>query len=182
MDDRYDLERFVRAQDDGGTYRQALAEVRRGLKTTHWMWFVFPQIAGLGHSVMAKRYAVGSLAEARAYLAHPLLGRRLVECASAVAEVHAPSATAIFGGIDAQKLQSSMTMFLRADPSQPVFQAVLDEYFGGTADAATDRLLQGSDQEEDDREHEAQHGDGVAEHVPIEATREAPPDPPAQAR
>lgn len=147
MTDRYDLERFVRPQDDAGTFDQALAELRRGRKVTHWMWFVFPQLAGLGRSAMAKRYAIGSLTEARAYLAHPLLGPRLVECAAAVAEAHAPSAEAIFGGIDAQKLHSSMTLFLRADASRPVFQAVLDEYFGGAADAATDALLQGSSDE-----------------------------------
>ncbi len=140
-DDPYDLARFVRAQEDGGTYGQALAELRRGRKTTHWMWFVFPQIAGLGRSPMAQRYAIASLDEARAYLAHPTLGLRLVECAGVVAGTTAPSAETIFGGIDAQKLRSSMTLFLRADPSQPVFQRVLDTFFGGEADEATDRLL-----------------------------------------
>ena len=141
MDDDFDLERFVRAQDDGGTYDRALAELRRGQKVTHWMWFVFPQVAGLGHSQMAKRYAIGSLAEARAYVAHPLLGPRLIEVAQVVAGSDAGSAEAIFGGIDAQKLHSSMTLFLRADAAEPVFQAVLDRFFDGTADAATDRLL-----------------------------------------
>jgi len=140
-DDPHDLARFVRAQDDGGTYDQALAELRRGRKTTHWMWFVFPQIAGLGRSSMAQRYAIASLDEARAYLAHPTLGPRLVECARVVADTSAPSAEAVFGGIDAQKLRSSMTLFLRADPAQPVFQRVLDAFFGGEADEATDRLL-----------------------------------------
>ncbi|RNE62494.1 DUF1810 domain-containing protein [Cryobacterium tepidiphilum] len=141
MDDRYDLERFVSAQDDDGTYDRALAEVRRGRKVTHWMWFVFPQLAGLGHSAMAQRYAIASLAEAQAYLAHPLLGPRLVVCATAVIEAPAPSAEAIFGAVDARKLRSSMTLFLRADPAGTVFQAVLDARFDGTADAATDRLL-----------------------------------------
>lgn len=143
MTDRYDLERFVRAQDDEGTYGQALSELRQGRKTTHWMWFVFPQLAGLGRSAMAQRYAIGSLAEARAYLAHPLLGPRLVECATVVAASHAASAESLVGPVDAQKLRSSMTLFLRADPSQPVFQAVLDAYFDGAADAATNRALSG---------------------------------------
>ncbi|OJH40167.1 DUF1810 domain-containing protein [Cystobacter ferrugineus] len=140
-DDPHDLARFVRAQDDGGTYDRALTELRRGRKTSHWMWFVFPQIAGLGRSSMAQRYAIASLDEARAYLAHPTLGPRLVECARVVAGTSAPSAEAIFGDIDAQKLRSSMTLFLRADPSQPVFQRVLDAFFGGKADEATDRLF-----------------------------------------
>ena len=136
-----DLERFVRAQDSGGTYEQALAELRRGRKTTHWMWFVFPQVAGLGRSPMAQRYAIESLDEARAYLAHPVLGPRLLECAQAVLDSDPGSAEAIFGGIDAVKLRSSMTLFLRADPSHPQFQGVLDAYFDGVPDAATDRLL-----------------------------------------
>lgn len=143
MDDRYDLERFVRAQDDGGTYDRALAELRRGRKTTHWMWFVFPQLAGLGRSTMAERYAIGSLDEAAAYLAHPVLGPRLTECAEAVASSPAASADALLGGIDAQKLRSSMTLFLRADPARTLFQKVLGRYFDGRADAATDRLLAG---------------------------------------
>lgn len=145
MDDRYDLERFVSAQDASGTYEQALAELRRGRKRTHWMWFVFPQLAGLGRSPMAERYAIGSLAEARAYLAHPVLGPRLLECTRAVLDSGtgsaAASAEAIFGGIDAMKLRSSMTLFLRADPSHPQFEAVLDVFFDGAPDAATDRLL-----------------------------------------
>lgn len=140
-EDPYDLARFVRAQDDGGTYAQALAELRRGRKTSHWMWFVFPQIAGLGHSSMARRYAISSLEEARAYLAHPILGPRLIDCAQVVAGTSAPSAEALLGGIDAQKLRSSMTLFLRAEPSQPVFQRVLDAFYGGEADGATDGLL-----------------------------------------
>lgn len=140
-----DLERFVRAQDSGGTYETALGELRRGQKRTHWMWFVFPQFAGLGHSPMAERYAIGSLQEAQAYLAHPVLGPRLLECSQTVARSGsasaAASAVAIFGGIDAMKLRSSMTLFLRAAPTQPVFQSVLDAFFDGVPDAATDRLL-----------------------------------------
>lgn len=141
-DTPHDLSRFVTAQDEGGTYLRAIAELRHGRKTSHWMWFVFPQIAGLGRSFMAQRYAISSLEEARAYLAHPVLGPRLRECARVVADTSAPSAEAIFGGIDAIKLRSSMTLFLRADPSQAVFQRVLDVFFGGKADEATDQLLQ----------------------------------------
>ncbi|MBM7119123.1 DUF1810 domain-containing protein [[Archangium] primigenium] len=139
--DPHDLARFVQAQEDGGTYARALAELRRGRKTSHWMWFVFPQVAGLGRSAMAQRFAIGSLEEARAYLAHPVLGPRLLDCARAVAESSAPSADALLGDIDAQKLRSSMTLFLRAEPSQALFQRVLDVFFGGQADAATDERL-----------------------------------------
>ena len=129
------------AQDEGGTYARALAELRRGRKTSHWMWFVFPQVAGLGQSSMARRYAIASLEEARAYLAHPTLGPRLIACAEAVADSTAPSAEALMGDIDAIKLRSSMTLFLRADPSRTVFQRVLDAFYGGRADAATDARL-----------------------------------------
>jgi uncharacterized protein (DUF1810 family) len=138
MEDRFNLQRFTAAQDAGGTYARALAELKRGRKTSHWMWFVFPQMAGLGSSEMSRRYAIGSLEEARAYLAHPVLGARLVECARTVADSQATSAEAIFGGIDTQKLQSSMTLFKRADPEQPVFQQVLDRYFAGRADSRTE--------------------------------------------
>jgi uncharacterized protein (DUF1810 family) len=139
--DEYDLQRFVTAQDGGGTYDHALAELRRGRKTSHWMWFVFPQVAGLGRSPMAQRYAIASLEEARAYLRHPVLGARLRESAAAVAASGAPSAEEIFGGIDAVKLRSSMTLFARATPDEPVFQEVLDRYFGGEPDPETDRRL-----------------------------------------
>jgi len=141
VSDSYELERFVAAQDAGGTYDQAVDELRRGYKTSHWMWFVFPQIAGLGRSSTSRRYAISSLDEAQAYLEHPVLGPRLRECASLVIQAQAPSAERIFGGIDAQKLHSSMTLFLRAAPDEALFQQVLDQYFGGRADAATDRLL-----------------------------------------
>jgi uncharacterized protein (DUF1810 family) len=137
----FNLQRFVDAQDAGGTYGHAVDELRRGRKTSHWMWFVFPQIAGLGQSQMSRTYAIASLDEARAYLAHPVLGPRLNECARLVADAIAPNAEAIFGGIDTRKLQSSMTLFVRADPEEATFQEVLDRYFGGRADAATDRLL-----------------------------------------
>jgi uncharacterized protein (DUF1810 family) len=141
MSDSYDLERFVQAQDAGGTYGRAVEELRRGYKASHWMWFMFPQIAGLGQSPTSRRYAISSLAEAKAYLEHPVLGPRLRECAGLVAQVQGRSAEQIFGGIDAQKLHSSMTLFLRAAPDETLFQQVLDQYFGGRADSATDRLL-----------------------------------------
>jgi uncharacterized protein (DUF1810 family) len=141
-DDPFELSRFVTAQDAHGTYDQALAELRRGRKQTHWMWFVFPQLAGLGRSATARRYALSSLAEARAYLAHPVLGERLRECAQVVADA-ADDPVAVFGGIDAMKLRSSMTLFLRAAPSEAVFAAVLNRHFAGEPDAATDELLPG---------------------------------------
>ena len=140
-EDRYNLERFVAAQNASGTYDRAVAELRRGLKTSHWMWFVFPQIAGLGHSQMSRTYAISSVEEARAYLRHPVLGKRLLECAGIVAAAQAGSAEQIFGGIDAQKLHSSMTLFLRAEPGEPVFRQVLERYFDGLPDAATDQRI-----------------------------------------
>ena len=142
MSDDFDLERFVRAQDEGGTYDQALAELRRGRKVSHWMWFVFPQLAGLGRSSTAQYYALPSLAAAQAYLAHPVLGPRLRDCAAVVAGLTGVSAMGVFGGIDAVKLRSSMTLFARAAPDEPVFAAVLAQYFDGP-DAATERLLGG---------------------------------------
>jgi uncharacterized protein (DUF1810 family) len=105
------------------------------------MWFVFPQVAGLGHSPMARRYAISSLAEARAYLDHEVLGSRLIECTSIVAGLRGKTAAEIFGGIDAIKLRSSMTLYARAAPENPVFRQVIDAYFGGVHDEATDRLL-----------------------------------------
>jgi uncharacterized protein (DUF1810 family) len=141
VSDDFDLDRFVAAQDQGGTYEAAVAELRSGRKRSHWMWFVFPQISGLGQSPISRRYAISSLGEARAYLAHEVLGPRLVECARIVAALDAPSAEDIFGGIDAMKLRSSMTLFARADPTNPVFGQVLEAYFGGEPDGATDRML-----------------------------------------
>lgn len=141
MSDAYDLERFVSAQNSGGTYDRAVEELRRGRKTSHWMWFVFPQIGGLGFSAMSRRYAISSLDEAKAYLDHPVLGPRLKECASLVVQAQAPSAEQIFGDIDAMKLQSSMTLFLRAAPDEPLFRQVLDQYFGGRSDPMTDERL-----------------------------------------
>ncbi len=136
-----ELERFVVAQDRGGTYTQAVAELRSGRKVSHWMWFVFPQVAGLGQSATSQHFAIADLDEARAYLAHTLLGFRLRECAGILAEHEGGDARAILGSVDALKLRSSMTLFGRADPTEPVFQAVLDRFFDGGADPATDRLL-----------------------------------------
>jgi uncharacterized protein (DUF1810 family) len=138
MDDPFRLERFVDAQDRGGTYRQAVAELRAGRKQSHWMWFVFPQIAGLGSSPMAQEFAIGSLAEARAYLAHPVLGPRLVECAQIVdAATDGTSAAETFGPVDAMKFRSSMTLFAAAAPEQRAFTDVLSRYFDGEPDQAT---------------------------------------------
>jgi uncharacterized protein (DUF1810 family) len=134
-----DLNRFLTAQD--GVYQGALDELRRGRKTGHWIWFIFPQIAGLGRSGMSQRYAIGSLGEARAYLAHPVLGARLRECAEAVLSVHGRAAEEILGAIDAVKLRSSMTLFHRAEPKESVFREVIDRYYGGGLDDATDALL-----------------------------------------
>jgi len=142
--DPYGLERFVTAQEAGGSYRQAVAELRRGRKTSHWIWFVFPQVAGLGSSPASVRYSIGSLAEARAYLRHPALGPRLAECAGILlAAVAGRSAGQILGELDAVKLRSSMTLFHRAAPADPLFAQVLDRYFGGEPDPATDRILAG---------------------------------------
>jgi uncharacterized protein (DUF1810 family) len=141
MNDPFDLERFVAAQDAGATYARALEELRVGRKTSHWMWFVFPQIAGLGQSPMSQRFAIASLAEARAYLRHPVLGPRLLECERIVADATAQAAEQIFGSVDALKLRSCTTLFLRAAPDEPLFQQVLDRYFAGQPDSATDRRL-----------------------------------------
>ncbi|HTF41410.1 MAG TPA: DUF1810 domain-containing protein [Propionibacteriaceae bacterium] len=135
-----DLEHFVRAQDSGGTYQRAVAELRNGRKTSHWMWFIFPQIAGLGRSAMAQAYAISDLSEAQAYLAHPVLGPRLIECAEIVVSHQGLSAQQIFGGIDAIKLRSSMTLFARADPDQAIFQQVIEQYFDAP-DAETERRI-----------------------------------------
>jgi uncharacterized protein (DUF1810 family) len=132
-----DLHRFVEAQDGAGVYAAALDELRRGRKRGHWMWFVFPQIAGLGSSPTARHYAVADLDEARRYLADPVLGPRLRECARALTALATTDAVGVLGPVDAQKLHSSMTLFTLADPDEPVFRAVLDQYFGGTLDEGT---------------------------------------------
>jgi uncharacterized protein (DUF1810 family) len=120
MRDPFDLDRFVQAQSAGSAYQRAVIELRDGRKASHWMWFVFPQIAGLGSSANAKKFAIGSKAEASAYLQHPVLGPRLLECATVLASLPGDDAVRIFGGVDAQKLRSSMTLFMRADPNRPV--------------------------------------------------------------
>jgi uncharacterized protein (DUF1810 family) len=137
MSDSYRLERFVAAQDRGGTYERAVAELRGGAKVSHWMWFVFPQVAGLGFSAMSREYAISGLEEARAYLQHPVLGPRLRECARVVADAEGRTAEEIFGSVDVMKLHSSMTLFAAADPGEPVFAEVLAKFFGGTRDDAT---------------------------------------------
>jgi uncharacterized protein (DUF1810 family) len=140
-EDPYDLQRFVAAQDASGTYDRATAELRGGRKTGHWMWFIFPQIAGLGYSPASRTYAITSLAEARAYLAHPVLGARLVECARILTRVSGRTAEQILGEVDALKLRSSVTLFMHAAPGEPVFRQVLDEYFDGVPDSATEQRI-----------------------------------------
>ncbi|MGN7127591.1 DUF1810 domain-containing protein [Methylorubrum thiocyanatum] len=142
MEDRFDLNRFVEAQD--GIYEQALAELRNGRKQSHWMWFVFPQIAGLGSSAMAQRYAIRSRAEARAYLAHPLLGERLRTCTRAANAWEGRSAHALFGAPDDMKFRSSVTLFAQAAPDEPDFARALAAFFDGKPDPMTlERLRQG---------------------------------------
>jgi uncharacterized protein (DUF1810 family) len=135
----------VAAQDAGGTYRRAVAELRAGRKVSHWMWFGFPQITGLGRSATAQEFAISSLGEARAYLRHPVLGPRLADSTRILTEVAGRRAEQIFGHLDAQKLRSSMTLFLRASAADPEasagFAQVLSQYFDGQPDPATDRLL-----------------------------------------
>jgi uncharacterized protein (DUF1810 family) len=162
MSDPFDLERFVRAQEASGTYAQALTELRAGRKRSHWMWFVLPQVAGLGHSAMAQRYAVSGLPEARAYLAHPVLGPRLLECVRALDGLDEHDPRQVLGDIDALKLRSCLTLFERAattgasrsradqhdqhdqhedDSPGELFASVLDHYFGGGRDATTLAIL-----------------------------------------
>ena len=137
-EDAFDLARFVRAQ--AGIYEQALAEIRSGRKRSHWMWFIFPQLAGLGHSPMAQRYAIGSIAEARAYLADPVLGTRYRECVASLQALPATTAERVFGGIDAIKLKSSLTLFDEAG-HEPLFSEAIGRWFEGQRDEATLRLL-----------------------------------------
>ena len=137
--DAYDLERFVRAQ--APVYAQVYAELDAGRKESHWMWFIFPQLKGLGSSAMAARYGIASLAEARAYLAHPLLGERLRECTRLVNRIEGRSVQAIFGYPDDLKFRSSMTLFAHAAEREPVFDEALARHFAGEADPRTVRLL-----------------------------------------
>jgi len=140
--DPHDLQRFVDAQDDLRTYDTALAELRAGRKRSHWMWFVLPQLAGLGMSSTAQHFGIHGLAEARAYLAHPVLGPRLRDCARALADLDIADPVAVLGPVDALKLRSSMTLFARAAPGEPVFRQVLEQYYDGAEDPATLALLQ----------------------------------------
>lgn len=139
-DDPLDLGRFVAAQAD--VYQRALSEIRRGEKQTHWMWFVFPQLAGLGTSEMARRYAIRSVAEAEAYLGHAILGPRLVECAHALLAVEGRTARQILGSPDDLKLQSCATLFARVAHGEMVFAQLLERFFAGRSDLKTVELLQ----------------------------------------
>ncbi len=139
MADPFDLDRFVRSQDP--VLDQVRRELADGRKRSHWMWFVFPQLRGLGRSATAQHYGIGSLAEARAYLAHPVLGPRLVECTELVNRVEGRTVHQIFGGPDDLKFHSSMTLFAAADPEAPAFREALDKCFAGALDAPTSELL-----------------------------------------
>ncbi|MCW2776663.1 MAG: uncharacterized protein JWN17_388 [Frankiales bacterium] len=132
-----DLQRFVDAQDADGTWERALRELSAGRKQSHWMWFVLPQVAGLGRSETAQRYALADLDEARAYLAHPVLGPRLREAAAVLDVLPTDDAVEVLGSTDAQKLRSCMTLFARADPDEPLFRGVLAKYYAGEPDPAT---------------------------------------------
>lgn len=136
-----DLERFVRAQDDGGTYEHALAELTTGRKTSHWMWFVLPQVAGLGRSAMSVRYALAGVEEAAAYWAHPVLGPRYDACLRALLDLGDVSMTDVLGAVDAQKLHSSLTVFAAAAPGTAAIEMLLARHFDGRPDPATLELL-----------------------------------------
>ncbi|HET7537797.1 MAG TPA: DUF1810 domain-containing protein [Candidatus Didemnitutus sp.] len=140
-DDPNDLERFVTAQE--ANYADAIAELRGGRKQTHWMWYVFPQVAGLGTSPMAVRYAINSRAEAVAYLAHPVLGPRLRECSEALLQISGKTAREVMGQPDDVKLQSSMTLFAALSPTGAPFAKVLERYYGGATDPRTIEFLAG---------------------------------------
>jgi uncharacterized protein (DUF1810 family) len=139
MPDAFDLDRFVAAQE--ATYARVLTELGRGRKTSHWMWFIFPQVAGLGSSDMSRRYAIRSLEEAQAYLAHPLLGARYRECVAVLQDLVGTTAEAVLGAVDAAKLRSSLTLFSQATPDDPLFAAALQRWFKGDKDRRTVGLL-----------------------------------------
>jgi uncharacterized protein (DUF1810 family) len=143
VSDAFDLERFADAQRD--IYEQALSEIRGGRKQSHWMWFVFPQLAGLGSSPTSRFYAIENIDEARAYLGHPILGKRLAECAEVVLAIEGKSASEIFGSPDDMKLQSCMTLFALASRAGSIYERVLDKFFAGEQDRETIRLLEGSE-------------------------------------
>lgn len=140
MSDSYKLSRFIKAQD--GVYLSVIEELKRGRKTSHWIWYVFPQIAGLGHSQMSQQYAISSINEAKAYAEHPVLGPRLIECVELVMAMDGKSAEQIFGHIDALKFYSCLTLFSAANKDNGIFQQVLDKYFDGVPDALTICALQ----------------------------------------
>ena len=134
-DDPFDLQRFVDAQ--APVYERVRAELKKGRKQSHWMWFIFPQIAGLGHSAMAQRYAISSLDEAKAYLVHSVLGRRLLECTRLMIQVEGKTAYDILGSPDDMKFHSCLTLFARAAPQEEIFMDALEKYFGGAEDQGT---------------------------------------------
>jgi uncharacterized protein (DUF1810 family) len=144
VSDPFDLDRYVEAQDRHDTYATALGELRRGHKRSHWMWFVFPQLVGLGHSELAHHYGIRGSAEARAYLEHPVLGDRLRECVRVLTGLDATDAVDIFGSVDAVKLRSSLTLFAMVAPEEPLFDRALDQYFGGSRDELTTTRLSSS--------------------------------------
>jgi uncharacterized protein (DUF1810 family) len=139
VDDPFDLSRFVRAQEEA--YSRALVELERGRKRSHWMWYIFPQLDGLALSSTSRYYAIRSLEEARAYLAHPTLGPRLVRCAEVVVSLEGESATEIFGSPDDLKLRSSATLFAAVSPAGSVFHRLLDKYYQGARDGRSLQLL-----------------------------------------
>jgi uncharacterized protein (DUF1810 family) len=139
LHDPYDLQRFVAAQE--ASYQQALAELRAGRKRTHWIWYILPQVQGLGSSAMSRRYAISSLAEARAYLEHPILGARLRECVAAVNALSGVSAVEVFGTVDAAKFRSCCTIFAEVAGAETVFAEALNKYFAGKPDPATLSIL-----------------------------------------
>ena len=140
MEDEFNLERYVEAQDSGDGYATALMEIRSGRKVSHWIWYVFPQLTGLGTSHASRRYAISSISEARAYLRHPVLGSRLREIGHAALDGHVDDASVLFG-FDDVKFRSSMTLFMLAAPDDPLFRNVIEHFFEGKADARTEALL-----------------------------------------
>ena len=140
MQDKYNLERFVKAQEN--SYSQALREMKNGIKSSHWMWYIFPQIEGLGRTETARFYSIHSMEEAKAYLAHPILGKNLREITAVLLEIESNDAERVMGFPDNLKLCSSMTLFSLADPDEAVFEAVLDKFYGGKKDRRTIEILQ----------------------------------------
>jgi uncharacterized protein (DUF1810 family) len=137
MGDQYRLNRFLDAQNQADTYESAVSELRTGQKVGHWMWFIFPQVTGLGRSPMSREFGISSIAEAQAYFRHPVLGPRLIECTRILMGIEGRNARDILGGIDAMKLRSSMTLFMTAEPEEPIFREALAKYFHGSADQET---------------------------------------------